>query len=167
QVKLDWTHPTPHLTVPVLDGFRYGALDQWYVDWEVVDIAHELGHAFGLVDEYRDPDSTLRDHLQAVNVWQDHSLMGHYRKEGIEKAALRIRHGEKWANWISEVAEQVFTVRSSPYYLTCEGDTLGKIAARLLGDDRKRYDLSELNESKLGSIEVLPTGIRLLLSGDE
>lgn len=163
RIRIDWQHTHPHRVIPVSPGFIYGDLDHWYLDWELIDLAHELGHALGLVDEYRDPESTFRQHLSVAGVWQDHSLMGDYRQEGPVYAALRLRHGEVWARTFAEHFRQEFSVQFAKNYRTIAGDTLGQIAARLYGDDRKRYDLQQLNAGQLTADDLLSEGLILKL----
>ncbi len=54
-----------------------------------VEHAHEVSHQMGLLDEYEDI------HVKDRKTHTDHSLMGDYANEGIDKVTLAPRHGER------------------------------------------------------------------------
>jgi hypothetical protein len=68
-----------HLMVTVHPGNGRAYLSDWFVDGHPTTHAHEVGHgAFGLGDEYVDPDVPSRATPTSPGVSNDQSLMGDY-----------------------------------------------------------------------------------------
>ena len=76
-------------------------LQHWFVNSGVTARAHEVGHAFGLKDEYADPLAANRAAMGAAGVFQDHSLMGDFQQEGIALAELKPRHAVEMVRGLS------------------------------------------------------------------
>ena len=85
-------------------------LQHWFVNSGVTARAHEVGHAFGLKDEYADPLAANRAAMGAAGVFQDHSLMGDFQQEGIARAELKLRHAAEMMRGLSEHLEENFRV---------------------------------------------------------
>jgi hypothetical protein len=70
-----------------------------------VEHAHEVSHQMGLLDEYEDI------HVKDRKTYTDHSLMGDYANEGIDKVTLAPRHGERMAKIIGRATDKALTSR--------------------------------------------------------
>ncbi|MBV9999731.1 MAG: hypothetical protein JO015_11545 [Verrucomicrobia bacterium] len=92
RVQVEFVASDPDLSVAVHAGFGRDNLQHWFVDSGVIVRAHEVGHAFGLKDEYVDPLAANRATTGTAGVFQDHSLMGDFQQEGIALAELKPRH---------------------------------------------------------------------------
>jgi hypothetical protein len=84
--------------------------ENWFVDSEPIVRAHELGHQLGMLDEYVDPASPNRVDETSPGVFdKEHSLMSDPIGEGINKADVKIRHGDRLAQDISNATRVKFT----------------------------------------------------------
>lgn len=97
------------LNIKLYKGSGTNTLSKWYVDsLEGITRAHELGHALGLKDEYVSSKAENRQTRLSPGVYEDNSLMGDYKTEGVEKAEVKIRHGDVLADDISKVTGRSF-----------------------------------------------------------
>ena len=92
QVRVEFVTSDPDLSVVVHAGAGRDNLQHWFVDSGVIARAHEVGHAFGLKDEYVDPLAASRATEGSAGVYRDHSLMGDFQQEGLALAELKPRH---------------------------------------------------------------------------
>jgi hypothetical protein len=92
QVSVEFVTSDPDLSVTVRAGSGRDNLQHWFVNSGVIARAHEVGHAFGLKDEYADPLAANRATTSAAGVYRDHSLMGDFQQEGTLLAELKPRH---------------------------------------------------------------------------
>ena len=92
RVSVEFATLDPDLSVIVHPGSGRDNLQHWFVNSGVTARAHEVGHAFGLKDEYADPLAANRAAMGAAGVFQDHSLMGDFQQEGAFLAELKRRH---------------------------------------------------------------------------
>ncbi|RMG62228.1 MAG: LysM domain-containing protein [Bacteroidetes bacterium] len=133
----------------------------WFLEAPPIHRAHELGHVLGLRDEYRDPAIPNRAAPGAPGIFTDHSLMGHYLREGEEEADLRLRHGEQIAADLGALFGETFSVAPSPHYLVRPGDSLGWIAARYYGAANQWPRLYQANREEIGDYQRLTPGLQL------
>lgn len=92
RVRVEFVTSDPDLSVAVHAGSGRDNLQHWFVNSGVIARAHEVGHAFGLKDEYVDPLAANRATPEAAGVYRDHSLMGDFQQEGTALAELKPRH---------------------------------------------------------------------------
>jgi hypothetical protein len=92
RISVEFVTSDPDLSVAVRAGSGRDNLQHWFVNSGVIARAHEVGHAFGLKDEYVDPLAANRATMGAAGVYQDHSLMGDFQQEGTVLAELKPRH---------------------------------------------------------------------------
>jgi hypothetical protein len=92
RVSVEFVTSDPDLSVAVHAGSGRDNLQHWFVNSGVIARAHEVGHAFGLKDEYVDPLAANRATTGAAGVYADHSLMGDFQQEGTSLAELKPRH---------------------------------------------------------------------------
>lgn len=92
RVGIEFVNSDPDLSVAVHAGSGRDNLQHWFVNSGVIARAHEVGHAFGLKDEYVDPLAINRATAGAAGVYQDHSLMGDFQQEGALLVELKPRH---------------------------------------------------------------------------
>jgi hypothetical protein len=92
RVRVEFVTSDPDLSVAVHAGAGRDNLQHWFVNSGVIARAHEVGHAFGLKDEYVDPLAANRATTGGAGVFQDHSLMGDFQQEGTAWAELKPRH---------------------------------------------------------------------------
>ena len=110
RVSVEFATSDPDLSVIVHAGSGRDNLQHWFVNSGVIARAHEVGHAFGLKDEYADPLATNRVTMGAAGVFQDHSLMGDFHQEGIARAELKPRHAAEMVSGLSERLEENFRI---------------------------------------------------------
>jgi hypothetical protein len=67
--------------------------------------AHEISHQMGLLDEY------ASDYAPSRKVYDDHSIMGDYVNEGLQKAEAKLRHGERLAAMIGAATDKDLKAR--------------------------------------------------------
>lgn len=101
RVRVEFVASDPDLSVAVHAGSGRDNLQHWFVDSGVIARAHEVGHAFGLKDEYVDPLAANRAATDAAGVFQDHSLMGDFQQEGVALAELKPRHAVEMVRGLS------------------------------------------------------------------
>ena len=111
RVKLEFVVRNAHLTVQLHQGSREDNRRNWFVSSPAIHRAHELGHQFGLLDEKIDPNSEERKDAKSPLVFQDNSVMGDYMKEGIDKATVKLRHGQSIMAEVSKALGKKLTVR--------------------------------------------------------
>jgi hypothetical protein len=111
RVKLEFVDSGQHVTIALHKGSREDNRRSWYVDSPAIHRAHELGHQLGLFDEKIDPNVDDRKDEKSPGVFRDNSVMGDYMKEGIDKAAAKLRHGESIMAEVGRVLGKKFTVR--------------------------------------------------------
>jgi len=80
-----------HLTVSLHKGKGADNRQNWYIGSPDYTHVHEVSHQMGLLDEYADVTVPSR------TVYDDHSIMGDYYKEGMTEATAKPRHGERLA----------------------------------------------------------------------
>jgi hypothetical protein len=100
RVKLEGVERRQHLTVQLHAGAGRDDLENWFVDSDSNDRAHELGHQIGMYDEYVDATVANRATAASPGVFSDHSIMGDYPNEGAGRARARRRHGNRLARHI-------------------------------------------------------------------
>ena len=100
KVRLVFTDRDPHLQVRLRKGAGRDDVLNWFVKSEPIVRAHELGHQLGLKDEYIDSTAESRKDASAPGVHRDHSLMGNFWEEGVEKAEVKQRHAQDIADRI-------------------------------------------------------------------
>jgi hypothetical protein len=111
RVKLEFVDSGQHVTIALHKGSREDNRRSWYVDSPAIHRAHELGHQLGLFDEKIDPNVDDRKDEKSPGVFRDNSVMGDYMKEGIDRAAAKLRHGESIMAEVGRVLGKKFTVR--------------------------------------------------------
>ena len=84
-----------HLTVNLHAGRGNDDRQNWYMGSPEYVYAHEVSHQMGLLDEYASDSAPSR------KVYDDHSIMGDYVNEGLQKAEAKLRHGERIAAMIA------------------------------------------------------------------
>ena len=89
-----------HLTVGLHKGKGADNRQNWYYDSPDYTHVHEVSHQMGLLDEYA--DVTVPDR----KVYDDHSIMGDYYKEGMTEATAKPRHGERLAAIIGPAVDK-------------------------------------------------------------
>ena len=94
-----------HLTVTLHKGKGADNRQNWYLDSPDYTHVHEVSHQMGLLDEYADVSVPGR------KVYDDHSIMGDYYKEGMTEATAKARHGERLASIIGPVVDKNLTSR--------------------------------------------------------
>ena len=94
-----------HLTVTLHAGRGNDDRQNWYMGSPEWVYAHEISHQMGLLDEYASDSAPKR------KVYDDHSIMGDYVKEGMTKAEAKLRHGERLAAMISTATGKELTAR--------------------------------------------------------
>jgi len=101
RLSLTFTSDKPHITATLKPGTGRANLSTWYVTPKSrITMAHELGHQLGLKDEYVDSRVPERKDDKASGVHKDHSLMGNYYAEGVDKAEVKERHADTIASHI-------------------------------------------------------------------
>ena len=80
-----------HLTINLHAGRGNDDRQNWYMGSPEYVYAHEISHQMGLLDEY------ASDYAPSRKVYDDHSIMGDYVKEGLQEAGAKLRHGERLA----------------------------------------------------------------------
>jgi len=108
RVRLVFTDRDPHLKVRLRKGAGRDDVLNWFVKSEPIVRAHELGHQLGLKDEYIDGTAENRKDASAPGVHRDHSLMGNFWEEGVEKAEVKQRHAQDIADRIGRSTGQSF-----------------------------------------------------------
>ena len=111
RVKLEWVVQKPHLVIALHKGSREDNRRNWFVSSPAIHRAHELGHQLGLLDEKIDPSFTNRKDAKSPGVFQDNSVMGDYMKEGIDKATVKLRHGQSIIDEVNKALGKKFTIR--------------------------------------------------------
>jgi hypothetical protein len=102
KVVPDFSDGPADLSVRLHPGPGRSNLTDWYVEAAPIVRAHEIGHALGFKDEYIDSNAKNRMDAHAAGVFADHSLMGNFFAEGIERASLKQRHADYLARVLSE-----------------------------------------------------------------
>ena len=92
-----------HLTVSLHKGKGADNRQNWYIDSPDYTHVHEVSHQMGLLDEYADVSVPSR------TVYDDHSIMGDYYKEGMTEATAKARHGERLASIIAPKVDKELT----------------------------------------------------------
>ena len=92
-----------HLTVSLHKGKGADNRQNWYIDSPDYTHVHEVSHQMGLLDEYADVSVPNR------KVYDDHSIMGDYYKEGMTEATAKARHGERLASIIGPQVDKNLT----------------------------------------------------------
>ena len=111
RVKLEWVVQKPHLVIALHKGSKEDNRRNWFVSSPAIHRAHELGHQLGLLDEKIDPSFPNRKDAKSPGVFQDNSVMGDYTKEGIDKATVKLRHGQSIIDEVNKALGKKFTVR--------------------------------------------------------
>lgn len=93
-----------HLSVALHSGRGKDNRTNWYAGSPAIVRAHEIGHAFGLLDEYVDTNVQNRCHSGSSGVHEDNSIMGDYPNEGVDKATMKPRHALRIAKIIFKAA---------------------------------------------------------------
>jgi hypothetical protein len=94
-----------HLNVSLHKGKGADNRQNWYIDSPDYTQVHEVSHQMGLLDEYADVSVPNR------KVYDDHSIMGDYYKEGMTEATAKPRHGERLASIIGPAVDKNLTSR--------------------------------------------------------
>jgi hypothetical protein len=94
-----------HLTVNLHKGKGADNRQNWYLESPEYTYAHEISHQMGLLDEYENVGVPNR------KVYDDHSIMGDYYKEGMTEATAKARHGERLAAIIGPAVDKALTSR--------------------------------------------------------
>lgn len=94
-----------HITVNLHKGKGHDNRQNWYLGSPEWTYAHEISHQMGLLDEYADVSVPNR------KVYEDHSIMGDYYKEGMTEATAKLRHGERLASIIGAATDRDLTAR--------------------------------------------------------
>ena len=92
-----------HLTVSLHKGKGADNRQNWYIGSPDYTHVHEVSHQMGLLDEYADVSVPNR------KVYDDHSIMGDYYKEGMTEATAKARHGERLAAIIGPAVDKELT----------------------------------------------------------
>jgi hypothetical protein len=92
-----------HLTVSLHKGKGADNRQNWYYDSPDYTHVHEVSHQMGLLDEYANVGVPNR------KVYDDHSIMGDYYKEGMTEATAKPRHGERLASIIGAQVDKNLT----------------------------------------------------------
>ena len=92
-----------HLTVNLHKGKGADNRQNWYLESPDYTQVHEVSHQMGLLDEYADVSVPNR------KVYDDHSIMGDYYKEGMREATAKARHGERLASIIGAAVDKNLT----------------------------------------------------------
>jgi len=111
RVKLEWVVQKPHLVIALHKGSREDNRRNWFVSSPAIHRAHELGHQLGLLDEKIDPKFPNRKDAKSPGAFQDNSVMGDYMKEGIDKATVKLRHGQSIIDHVNKALGKKFTIR--------------------------------------------------------
>ena len=114
RVNLEFVNKKPHLAIKLLQGAKEDSRRIWFVSSPAITRAHELGHQLGLFDEKLDPNFENRKTAKSPGVFQDNSVMGDYPKEGVVKAAAKLRHGQSIMVEVGKAFGKTFTVRMKP-----------------------------------------------------
>jgi hypothetical protein len=109
---MDWvlspSDGTPHATVALAPGppttSEQTSRSLWHVAEPAIVHAHETAHLFGLLDEYVDVNVKDRSSTSKMGVHEDHSIMGAYPTEGVERAEMKDRHALRIAQMIWRAA---------------------------------------------------------------
>ncbi|MGN6104310.1 MAG: RHS repeat-associated core domain-containing protein [Kofleriaceae bacterium] len=110
RTAVEFVDQDEHRGVWLYRELRRGKADIWAVEWRTkmkTTFAHELGHHLGLPDEYATAWEGRPE--GSPGVYTDHSLMGSYKSEGPDKAALKLRHGQRIADLIGGATGRSFT----------------------------------------------------------
>jgi hypothetical protein len=107
-----------HLTVALHKGKGADSRQSWYVDTPTITKCHELGHQLGLLDEYVEAGVVPRKDATAPGVFTDHSLMGDYYAEGVDKAEVKARHGTRLAQVIGKAVGKELKAKKITVSLT-------------------------------------------------
>ena len=94
-----------HLTVNLHAGRGNDDRQNWYMGSPEYVYAHEISHQMGLLDEYASDSAPKR------KVYDDHSIMGDYVKEGLQEAEAKLRHGERLAAMIGAATDKDLKAR--------------------------------------------------------
>jgi hypothetical protein len=94
-----------HLTVNLHAGRGNDDRQNWYMGSPEYVYAHEISHQMGLLDEY------ASDYAPSRKVYDDHSIMGDYVKEGLPEAEAKLRHGERLASIIGSETDKNLKAR--------------------------------------------------------
>ena len=94
-----------HLTVNLHKGKGADNRQNWYIGSPDYTHVHEVSHQMGLLDEYADVSVPNR------KVYDDHSIMGDYYKEGMTEATAKARHGDRLASIIGPKVDKNLTSR--------------------------------------------------------
>lgn len=111
RVKLEWVVQKPHLVIALHKGSKEDNRRNWFVSSPPIHRAHELGHQLGLLDEKIDPKFPNRKDAKSPGVFQDNSVMGDYMTEGIDKATVKLRHGQSIIDEVNKALGKKFTIR--------------------------------------------------------
>jgi hypothetical protein len=94
-----------HLTINLHAGRGNDDRQNWYMGSPEYVYAHEISHQMGLLDEY------AGDYAPSRKVYDDHSIMGDYVNEGLQKAEAKLRHGERLAAMIGAATDKDLKAR--------------------------------------------------------
>jgi hypothetical protein len=94
-----------HLTINLHAGRGNDDRQNWYMGSPEYVYAHEISHQMGLLDEY------ASDYAPSRKVYDDHSIMGDYVNEGLQKAEAKLRHGERLAAMIGAATDKDLKAR--------------------------------------------------------
>ena len=103
--KIEFVDGGQHLTVSLHKGKGADNRQNWYLESPEYTYAHEISHQMGLLDEYADVSVPNR------KVYDDHSIMGDYYKEGMSEASAKLRHGERLASIIGAATDMDLKAR--------------------------------------------------------
>ena len=94
-----------HLTVNLHAGRGNYDRQNWYMGSPEYVYAHEISHQMGLLDEYASDSAPKR------KVYDDHSIMGDYVKEGLQRGRGEVAHGERLAAMIGAATDKDLKAR--------------------------------------------------------
>ncbi len=111
QVKVEFVDKAAdaHLVVDLGPGYGRPRQNEWYVDNHPVEVAHELAHQTGLIDEYIDPIALNRSDPSAGGVHNDSIMSDFFIRDAngnaigvdMQKATLQQRHIQQIAGDIA------------------------------------------------------------------
>jgi hypothetical protein len=111
RVNVEFVSKKPHVSIQLRQGAKEDNRRIWFVGSPAITRAHELAHQLGLLDEKLDPAFENRKDVKSPGVFQDNSIMGDYPREGAEKAAAKLRHGESIIAEVGKAFGKKLTVR--------------------------------------------------------
>ena len=103
--EVEFVDSDQHLTVNLHKGKGADNRQNWYIGSPDYTHVHEVSHQMGLLDEYSDVSVPNR------KVYDDHSIMGDYYKEGMTEATAKARHGDRLASIIGPKVDKNLTSR--------------------------------------------------------